>query len=79
MSDLIQELKHKLVETLDLPDVNPEQIEDDAPLFGEGLGLDSIDVLEHAVNQPLEVPPGTRCSYRNMSAGIVAIHTGYKV
>ena len=49
MSDLIQELKHKLVETLDLPDVDPEQIEDDAPLFGEGLGLDSIDVLELVV------------------------------
>ncbi len=49
MSDLIQELKHKLVETLDLPDVDPEQIKDDESLFGEGLGLDSIDVLELVV------------------------------
>lgn len=49
MSDLIQELKRKLVETLDLPDVDPEQIKDDESLFGEGLGLDSIDVLELVV------------------------------
>jgi len=49
MSDLKTELKHKLVKTLDLQDVNPDEIGDDEPLFGEGLGLDSIDVLEIVV------------------------------
>ncbi|MEZ5583250.1 MAG: phosphopantetheine-binding protein [Candidatus Competibacteraceae bacterium] len=38
-----------LVETLNLEDVNPEQIDPEAPLFGEGLGLDSIDALELAL------------------------------
>lgn len=49
MEDLRTELKHKLVETLDLADVDPDAIGDDEPLFGEGLGLDSIDVLEIVV------------------------------
>jgi acyl carrier protein len=49
MTKLRAELKHKLVETLDLQDVAPDQIGDDDPLFGEGLGLDSIDVLELVV------------------------------
>jgi acyl carrier protein len=43
------ELKKLLVDALKLDDVTPEQIEDAAPLFGEGLGLDSIDALELAV------------------------------
>ena len=43
------ELKKLLVDALKLDDVTPEQIQDAAPLFGEGLGLDSIDALELAV------------------------------
>ena len=43
------ELKTKIIESLRLQDVNPDQIEDDAPLFGTGLGLDSIDALELVV------------------------------
>ena len=43
------ELKIKIIESLRLQDVKPEQIEDDAPLFGTGLGLDSIDALELVV------------------------------
>lgn len=35
-----------VVESLNLEDVDPEQIDLDAPLFGEGLGLDSLDMLE---------------------------------
>ncbi len=45
----IQELKAKIVDLFDLEDVIAEQIEDDAPLFGPGLGLDSIDALELVV------------------------------
>jgi acyl carrier protein len=42
-------LKKLIVETLALEDVDPASIETDAPLFGEGLGLDSIDALELAL------------------------------
>ena len=40
------ELKNAIIEALNLEDVKPEEIDNDAPLFGEGLGLDSIDALE---------------------------------
>ena len=40
------ELKALLVERLSLDGVTAEQVEDDAPLFGEGLGLDSLDAVE---------------------------------
>ena len=47
MENLINELKLKVIEALNLDGMTPEDIADDAPLFGdEGLGLDSIDVLE---------------------------------
>ncbi|BDD02133.1 phosphopantetheine-binding protein [Persicobacter psychrovividus] len=39
-------LKEQLIEALNLEDMTPKEIEDDAPLFGDGLGLDSIDALE---------------------------------
>ncbi len=42
-------LKKLIVETLVLEDVEPSSIETEAPLFGEGLGLDSIDALELAL------------------------------
>lgn len=40
------ELKSKIIQSLRIEDVTPEQIDDAAPLFGAGLGLDSIDALE---------------------------------
>lgn len=47
MEQLMQELKEALIEALNLEDITPEEIDNDAPLFGdEGLGLDSIDALE---------------------------------
>ncbi|MBO4624021.1 MAG: acyl carrier protein [Bacteroidales bacterium] len=47
MENLINELKLKVIDALNLDGMTPEDIEDNAPLFGdEGLGLDSIDVLE---------------------------------
>jgi acyl carrier protein len=50
MSEEIElELKKLVVETLALEDVSPENIESMAPLFVEGLGLDSIDALELAM------------------------------
>lgn len=46
MSELKQELKEKIIEQLNLEDVAVDEIKDNDPLFGEGLGLDSIDALE---------------------------------
>ncbi|MDC7994691.1 phosphopantetheine-binding protein [Altibacter sp. HG106] len=46
MTALKQELKEKIIEQLNLEDVSMEEIEDNDPLFGDGLGLDSIDALE---------------------------------
>ena len=46
MEDLILKLKQEIIEVLNLEDIKPEDIDNDAPLFGEGLGLDSIDALE---------------------------------
>jgi acyl carrier protein len=49
MEFLLQELREKIVDTLDLVDVDPADIDPDEPLVKEGLGLDSIDILELAV------------------------------
>lgn len=46
MEDLKQTLKQQIIESLNLQGMKPEDIDDNAPLFGEGLGLDSIDSLE---------------------------------
>lgn len=46
MNESILELKKEIIEVLNLEGIKPEDIDDDAPLFGEGLGLDSIDALE---------------------------------
>jgi acyl carrier protein len=46
---LQQELKQLIVKELDLRDKTPDQIDDQAPLFGEGLGLDSLDALQLAM------------------------------
>lgn len=45
-NDLIEKLKKEIIDTLKLSDVIPADIDPDAPLIGEGLGLDSIDTLE---------------------------------
>ena len=42
----IEQLKEQIIDALTLEDLTPNDIDNDAPLFGEGLGLDSIDALE---------------------------------
>ncbi|WLF84150.1 phosphopantetheine-binding protein [Moraxella sp. ZY210820] len=49
MSNLTQEVKQMIIDVLMLEDTSLDDIEDDAPLFGDGLGLDSIDALELGV------------------------------
>ena len=40
------EVKQKIIETLNLEDIVADEIDDNAPLFNEGLGLDSVDAIE---------------------------------
>jgi len=46
MNELTTQLKQQIIEALNLEGMQPDDIANDAPLFGEGLGLDSIDALE---------------------------------
>lgn len=46
MEELMEELKREIISVLNLEEMTPADIDDDAPLFGQGLGLDSIDALE---------------------------------
>ena len=43
---LINDIKSLIISSLNLEDITPDDIDTEAPLFGEGLGLDSIDALE---------------------------------
>ncbi|HOT44632.1 MAG TPA: phosphopantetheine-binding protein [Spirochaetota bacterium] len=49
MEQLINELKEKIIDTLDLIDITPEDFKEDDPLVGGKLGIDSIDILELAM------------------------------
>ena len=57
MEELILQLKKKIIYELNL-EIEPEDIDENVPLFGEGLGLDSIDALELIV--PIEKSYGIR-------------------
>lgn len=46
MEELILQLKNQIIEALNLEEMTPEDIDTEAALFGDGLGLDSIDALE---------------------------------
>ena len=46
MEQLVEDIKLQIIDALNLEEMTPDEIDNDAPLFGEGLGLDSIDALE---------------------------------
>lgn len=84
MSALKQDIKQLIISALELEDIAPDDIQDDAPLFGEGLGLDSIDALELgvALKKKYQVKleandSSTREHFRSVSAlaQFVAQHT----
>lgn len=49
MTDTEKAIKELIIEALNLEDLSPDDIDTTAPLFGDGLGLDSIDALELGV------------------------------
>ena len=75
MQSVTDELKGKIISALNLEDVTPGDIVDDAPLFGTGLGLDSIDALDLVsmlereygiLIQDMDVARQTFASYRTL-------------
>jgi acyl carrier protein len=70
MNELIQELKVKIIETLNLIDVTPADINENAQLIGGDLGLDSIDVLELVMM--LEKDYGVKIDSRELGVKIFA-------
>ena len=46
MNELVDEIKELIIKSLNLEDMKPSDIDENAPLFNEGLGLDSVDALE---------------------------------
>lgn len=78
--ELRREIKELIVRELKLASRSPESIADDAPLFGEGLGLDSLDALQLAVSIEerfgVKVPEGdgARAIFRSVSS--LADHIG---
>ena len=68
--DLVARLKKVLIESLDLP-LEPDEIDEDEPLFGIGLGLDSIDALQLVLGVEaafdLTLPPDNLMIYRSIN------------
>jgi acyl carrier protein len=72
--ELKHQVKKMLVEALKL-DVKPEAIDDDAPLFGSGLGLDSLDALQLAVSveETFGVQIGDEATGKTAFASVAAL------
>jgi acyl carrier protein len=70
MENLIQELKVKIVDILNLPDVTPQDIQTDAQLVGGELGIDSIDVLEMVIM--IEKDYGVSINNKELGAKVFA-------
>ncbi len=83
-SELVESLKRDVIEVLNLEEIAPEDIENDAPLFGEGLGLDSIDaleltlMLERSYGCRLTSPEGGRKAFASIEAMAAYIEANQK-
>ena len=74
MENLEMQLKQQIIEALNLEEITAEEIATDAPLFGEGLGLDSIDALE--ITLLLEKHYGIRLAGRSQTDIPLGRHAG---
>ncbi|OGP91243.1 MAG: acyl carrier protein [Deltaproteobacteria bacterium RBG_19FT_COMBO_43_11] len=70
MENLVGELKVKIIKTLGLMDIKPEDIKDDAPLVGGDTGIDSIDVLELVMM--IEKDYGVKIENKELGAKVFA-------
>jgi len=70
MEKLLNELKVKIVEILNLVDVQPDDLKEDDQLVGGNLGIDSIDVLEMVIM--IEKDYGIRIDTRELGAKVFA-------
>lgn len=70
MEKLLEELKVKIVDILNLPDVTPADIQTDAQLVGGELGIDSIDVLEMVIM--IEKDYGVTINNKELGAKVFA-------
>jgi acyl carrier protein len=79
LSELEHELKQLIVDALKLDDTAPEDIDSDEPLVGDGLGLDSIDILElaMAVHKHFGVKTGSDDSQNREVYGSVRALAGF--
>ena len=90
VNDTEQAIKELIIEALNLEDMSPDDIETEAPLFGDGLGLDSIDALElgvairrkYGVNLDIDFPlanPSISTLLRvNLQNGETNAHINYR-
>lgn len=80
VAELRESLKRLIVEELDLRDLSHDAIVDDAPLFGEGLGLDSLDALQLAMAVEerfgVEIPDDERAKAIFASVAALADYVG---
>ncbi len=70
IDELVSELKVKIIKTLGLMDVTPQDIKDDAPLVGGDTGIDSIDVLELVMM--IEKDYGVKIDSKELGAKVFA-------
>ena len=70
IEELISELKAKIIQTLGLLDVKPQDIKDDSPLVGGDTGIDSIDVLELVMM--IEKDYGVKIESKELGAKVFA-------
>lgn len=83
VQEIVTNLKSQIIEQLNLEGMKPEDIDTDAPLFGTGLGLDSIDALELIVlleknyNVKIEDPKESKEIFASVKtmADYIAAHT----
>lgn len=70
MTQLTEELKSKIIQTLGLTDITPEEIDPNEPLIGGSLGIDSIDILELVIM--MEKDYGITIDNRELGAQVFA-------